>query len=114
PGNELTDGNPSGNRQSFIELTRYKLQLLRASVEDSRIAVAKLPHLALRVLIDSAIYFHDRGKYNVAALHIKLFLKAVGHTTYREIAGENFSGDHLMRGSNLEFMYAEKILPFEP
>ena len=97
-----------------MDLTRYKLQLLRASVEESKIAVAKLPHLALRVLVDSAIYFHDRGKYNVAALHVQLFLKAVEHTKYQEIAGENFNGDHLMRGSNLEFMYAEKILPFEP
>ena len=113
PGNELS-GNPDGNHQSFIDLTRYKLQLLRASVEDSKPALPKLSHLALRVLLDSAIYFHDRGKYDVAALHIKLFLKAVGHTKYKEIPGENFNGDHLMRGSNLEFMYAEKILPFEP
>ena len=114
PGNELTDGNPQGNHQSFIDLTRYKLQLLRASVEESKIALPKLPHLALRVLVDAAIYFHDRGKYNVAALHVRLFLKAVGHAKYKEIPGENFNGDHLMRGSNLEFMYAEKILPFEP
>ena len=64
--------------------------------------------------VDAAIYFHDRGKYNVAALHVRLFLKAVGHAKYKEIPGENFNGDHLMRGSNLEFMYAEKILPFEP
>jgi len=66
------------------------------------------------VLLDAAIKFHDRGNYQLAELHIQLFLKAVEHTTYKEIAGENFNGDHLMRGSNLEFMYAEKILPFEP
>jgi hypothetical protein len=114
PGKELTDGNALGNHQSFIDLTRYKLELLRASVDDSKIALPKLPHLALRVLVDAAIYFHDRGKYNVAALHVRLFLKAVGHAKYKEIPGENFNGDHLMRGSNLEFMYAEKILPFEP
>jgi hypothetical protein len=103
-----------GPGKTLIDLTRYKLELLRASVEDSKIALAKLPHLAMRVLVDSAIYFHDRGKYNVAALHVRLFLKAVGHARYQEIPGENFNGDHLMRGSNLEFMYAEKILPFEP
>lgn len=114
PGNELTDGNPHGNRQSFIDLTRYKLELLSASVDDSKAALPKLSHLALRVLLDAAIYFHDRGKYKVAALHVRLFLKAVGHARYQEIPGENFNGDHLMRGSNLEFMYAEKILPFEP
>jgi len=114
PGNELADGNPQGNHQSFIELTRYKLELLRASVEESKIALPKLPHLALRVFVDAAIYFHDRGKYNLALLNVRLFLKTVERTSYKEIAGENFNGDHLMRGSNLEFTYAEKILPFEP
>ena len=112
PGNELA-GNAAGNHHSFIELTRYKLQLLRASVNESKIALPKLDHLALRVLLDAAIRFHDRGNYRLAALHIKLFLKAVEHVRYREIPGENFNGDHLMRGSNLEFMYAEKILPFD-
>ena len=87
---------------------------MRASVDESKIALPKLDHLALRVLLDAAIKFHDRGNYRLAALHIKLFLKAVEHVRYREIPGENFNGDHLMRGSNLEFMYAEKILPFEP
>jgi hypothetical protein len=114
PGNELTDGNPQGNRRSFTDLARYKLILLRQSVDDSKIALPKLPHLALRVLLEAAIYFHDRGRYNLAELNIRLFLKAVERAQYREIPGENFNGDHLMRGSNLEFLYAEKILPFEP
>ena len=42
PGNELDDGNPQGNHQSFVDLTRYKLELLRASVDDSKIALPKL------------------------------------------------------------------------
>jgi hypothetical protein len=113
PGNELTDGNPAGNHQSFIELTRYKLGLLRASVDESKVALPKLDHLALRVLVDAAIFWHDRGNYKLAALNVRLFLKAVDVVRYREIPGENFNGDHLMRGSNLEFMYAEKILPFD-
>lgn len=114
PGNELADGNPQGNRASFTDLTRYKLNLLRESVQDSKIALPKLPHLALRVFAEAAIYFHDRGRYNLALLNVRLFLKTVERTKYKEIPGENFNGDHLMRGSNLEFMYAEKILPFEP
>lgn len=111
-GNELTDGNPTGNQQSFVDLTRYKLELLRASVDESKIALPKFDHLALRVLVDAAIFWHDRGKYQLSLLNVRLFLKAVEHVRYREIAGENFNGDHLMRGSNLEFMYVEKILPF--
>ena len=113
-GNELTDGNPQGNHQSFVDLTRYKLQLLRASVDESKIALPKLPHLALRVLRRRSDLLPRSRQVQLAALHVRLFLKAVEHTQYKEIAGENFNGDHLMRGSNLEFMYAEKILPFEP
>ncbi len=112
-GNELA-GNPQGNFNSFTELTRYKLNLLRQSVEQSKIALPKLPHLALRVFAEAAIYFHDRRRYNLALLNVRLFLKTVERTKYKEIPGENFNGDHLMRGSNLEFVYAEKILPFEP
>jgi hypothetical protein len=106
--------NAAGNRQSFVELTRYKLELLRASVDESKVALPKLTHFALRVLVDAAIYFHDRGNYKLAALNVKLFLKAVGLARYKAIAGRNFNGEHLMRGSNLEFMYGEKILPFGP
>ena len=112
PGNELA-GNPAGNHQSFVELTRYKLELLRASVDAARPALPKLDHLALRVLLDLAIKSHDRGKYPLAALNIKLFLKLVEIARYREVPGENFNGEHLMRGSNLEFMYEAKILPFD-
>jgi len=111
PGNELAD-NPAGNRQSFIELTRYKLGLLRASVEASKVAVPKLPHAVLRVKIDAAIDFHDRGRYDQAAQQIEQFLRAVERTFYLEIPGENFMGEHLMRGSNIEFTYEQKILPF--
>ena len=112
-GNELTS-NPQGNHQSFIDLTRYKLELLRASVAESSIALGAFPHSTLRSLVDAAIAFHDQGNYAQAALKIKAFLQAVQATGYSTIPGENFNGDHLMRGSNLEFMYAEKILPFEP
>jgi hypothetical protein len=112
-GNELTS-NPQGNHQSFIDLTRYKLELLRASVAESSIALGAFPHSTLRSLVDAAIAFHDQGNYAQASLKIKAFLQAVQATTYSKIPGENFNGDHLMRGSNLEFMYAEKILPFEP
>ena len=111
PGNEFADGN----HQSFIELTTYKLALLRASVDQAKVkgALPKLDHLALRVLLDLAIKFHERGNYRLAALHTQLFLKAVEHVRYREVPGENFNGEHLMRGSNIEFMYEAKILPFD-
>ena len=114
PNNELVD-NPAGNHQSFIDLTAYKLELLRASVDEAKVkgGLPKLDHLALRVLLDLAIKTHERGNYKLAALNIGLFLKAVEHARYKEVAGENFNGEHQMRGSNIEFIYEEKILPFD-
>jgi hypothetical protein len=113
PGNELADGNPAGNHQSFIDLTRYKLELLRASVDESKVALPKLQYEALRERLDGAIFAHDKGDYERALLKIALFLRGVDQSSYQAIPGENFKGDHVMRGSNIEFMYEEKILPFD-
>jgi hypothetical protein len=113
PGNELADGNPAGNHQSFIDLTRYKLGVLRASVDEAKVALPKRQWEALRERVDGAIFAHDQRDYERALLKIRLFLRAVDQSTYQEVPGENFNGEHLMRGSNIEFMYAEKILPFD-
>jgi hypothetical protein len=112
PGNELAD-NPAGNHQSFIDLVGYKLQLLQASVQASKVALPKLQFEALKERLDGAIYAHSKRDYRRALLKIQLFLRAVEQSSYRQIPGENFEGDHLMRGSNIEFIYAEKILPFD-
>jgi hypothetical protein len=112
PGNELADGNPGGNHQSFIELVGYKLQLLQASLEASRNTLPKLQYQALKERLDGAISAHNKRDYARALLKIQLFLRAVEHSAYQPVPGKNFEGEHLMRGSNIEFMYEEKILPF--
>ena len=112
-GNELDDGNPDGNRQSFIELQRYKLELLLASVVESKPALPWDTFVHLKGLVEAAITEHDCGQYASALEKIRAFLREVEHATYASIAGENFNGDHIMRGSNAEFMYAEKIIPFQ-
>jgi hypothetical protein len=113
-GNEYVDGNTQGNHESFVELTAYKLKLLQTSVVASRPALPGLKYHALKALVDTAIHFHHRGQYKLALLHIKLFLYAVERTKYKVVAGENFSGDHNMRGSNIEFTYTNKLIPFAP
>jgi hypothetical protein len=113
PGNELADGNPAGNHQSFIDLVSYKLSVLQASLEASKSSLPKLQYEALKERLDGAVSAHDKRDYRRALLKIQLFLKAVNQSSYQPIAGKNFSGEHLMRGSNIEFMYAEKILPFD-
>lgn len=112
PGNELADGNPGGNHQSFIDLVGYKLSVLQASLLASKSALPKLQYEALNERLDGAVSAHKNRDYRRALLKIQLFLKAVNQSTYKPIAGVNFNGEHLMRGSNIEFMYAEKILPF--
>jgi hypothetical protein len=112
PGNELADGNPGGNHQSFIELVSYKLQLLQASVEASKNTLPKLQYQALKERLDGAVAAHNKRDYVRALLKIQLFLRAVEHSDYKPIVGKNFEGEHVMRGSNIEFIYEEKILPF--
>jgi len=112
PGNELAD-NPAGNHQSFIDLVGYKLTLLSASLEASKVALPRLQFQALQERLDGAISAHNKGDYERALLKIGLFLRAVEHSDYKPVAGQNFNGEHLMRGSNIEFIYAEKILPFD-
>ena len=112
PGNEFADGNPAGNHQSFIDLVGYKLQLLQASVEASKSSLPKLQYQALKERLDGAVSAHNKRDYARALLKIQLFLRAVEHSDYQPVPGKNFEGEHLMRGSNIEFIYEEKILPF--
>jgi hypothetical protein len=112
-GNELDDGNPQANHQSFIELTRYKLELLRASVVESKPALPYTTFVVLKSLVAAAIDEHDCGQYELALAKIETFLAEVDHAHYTPIVGENFNGEHIMRGSNVKFMYEQKVIPFE-
>ncbi|MEX2124360.1 MAG: hypothetical protein WD795_10755 [Woeseia sp.] len=111
PGFEL-EANAAGNHAMFVALTRYKLLLLRASVVESKPALKKIVFTALQLLANTAIRLHDRGRYEAALATIKLFLLGAENVAYTPIPGENYNGEHLMRGSNIEFMYEEKVIPF--
>jgi hypothetical protein len=110
-GNDY-DSNPAGNHQALLDLTRYKLGVLQASVIASKPALSTLSYLALKTLTDAAIYFHEHGRYQLALLNVNLFVDLVNHTKYAVIAGKNYNGEHLMRASNLQFMYTDKLIPF--
>jgi hypothetical protein len=108
-----TDHNPQGNHQSFIELTRYKLEMLRASVLDSQVALSNQSYAKLKGAVDAAIAAHERGRFARALEKVTEFLSLVATTKYATLPGENFSGAHIMRASNIKFMYAQKVIPFE-
>jgi hypothetical protein len=112
-GNEFTDHNPQGNHQSFIELTRYKLEMLRASVLDSEVALSKQSYAKLKGTVDAAIAAHERRRFARALEKVTEFLSLVASTDYATLPSENFSGAHIMRASNIQFMYAQKVIPFE-
>ncbi len=113
PGFDLAE-NAAANHQKFVALTRYKLLLLRASVVESRPALNGVAYAVLRALVDSTIKLHDRGRFDAALAGTRLFLRLVEGFSYATIPGENYNGEHLMRGSNLQFMYEEKVIPFAP
>lgn len=111
-GNEYID-NPHGNHQSLVDVTEYKLQVLRASVDESKVALPKLTYVAMRVLADAALYFHNRGQFKLALLNVKLLLAAGERAKYKVVPDRNFHGELVMRGSNIEYMYTEKLIPYK-
>jgi hypothetical protein len=115
PGYDLAT-NPEGNHERFVALTRYKLLLLQAAVEESRaeLALQNGDYTKMRRMLNNALRFHDRGQFASALQSVNQFLKFVEEGDYATIPGENYQGEHDMRGSNLVFMYEEKVIPFAP
>ena len=115
PGAEVSV-NAALNHDKFVELTTYKIELLRESI--------------IRAYNDDAISYRDyrymlrdvgsalralRGGNPAAALsRIQTFINRVDNTTYDTGLPFNHNGAHLMRGSNIEFMLTEKVIPFAP
>ena len=113
PGYDLEE-NSAGNHDMFVALTGFKLKMLRASVVESRPALRPLVYRVMLALVDSSIKLHNRGRYPAALLGIRLFLLGAENASYTATPGENYNGEHLMRGSNIKFTYEEKVIPFAP
>lgn len=109
--------NPDANFDAFAALTRYKLVVLQGAVQESRPALngtlaQKRGFNGLNRLVGMAISLHDRGRYDLALQLIRLFQQTAEGLSYDAIPDENYSGEHQMRASNIEFMYTDSILPF--
>lgn len=97
----------------FVALTRYKLQLLQESVEESGPWLSNGDFVLLRTHLNNAIRFHDRGRYSSALKSIGTFLKMVDKAVYQPNPEDfNYNGEHLSRAKNIAFMYQEKVIPF--
>ena len=106
--------NAAGNHEKFVALTRFKLEVLEQSVQDSRVALSRFEHFTLRFLMKLTVRLHDRGYFKSALGMMNLFEAIADAISYDAVPGENYNGDHLMRSDNIQFMYADKIIPFSP
>ena len=104
--------DPVAHTQAFlIELQSYNLTLLQAAVIESKPALRKIDWLALRVVVDAAIFLHNRGHYAAALFKVRLFLALVERINYQVIAGENYNGEHLYRAMNIRDLYQRRWIP---
>jgi hypothetical protein len=108
--------NAAQNYQQFVALSRYKLTLLRKSIVAARSAGSLRPAVssAMDALIALAIYRLDRGNPAGALIQVRQFLWLVNAANYTVVAGQNYNGDHLMRGENIAFTLRAKVIPYKP
>ncbi len=111
--------NAEGVHTQFALLTRYKLHVLQDVILESEVALdsswgQRLGFFALRGLVNSAIYWHDRGAYDRALRRLELIDLTLQYLPYTVIPGENYQGATEMRTSNSIFMYTDKVLSSTP
>lgn len=107
---------PAGSHDRFVALTRYKLTLLRQSVAAARAARALRPatSVVMEALVALAIRRLDRDDPAGARFLVKQFLNLVDVVQYTPVAGNNYNGEHLMRGTNIEYTLRVKVMPYAP
>lgn len=111
-GNDFT-ANPGGNHFQMIALQRYKLEKAREAVIAAKPALKPVSWAALRVMADAALYFHDRGNYDIALHKVKLLLKLNDHLKYKVIPGKNPYGEVAYRYLNAKDIYERRLIPYD-
>jgi hypothetical protein len=106
------DENAAGNHFQMIALQRYKLVKGRAAVIAAKPALKPISWAALKVLADAALYFHDRGNYDVALFKVKLLLKLNDQLKYTVIADKNPYGEVAYRYLNARDIYERRLIPY--
>jgi hypothetical protein len=106
------DENAAGNHLQMIALQRYKLEKGREAVIAAKPALKPVSWAALRVLADAALYFHNRGNYDVALLKVKLLLKLNDQLKYTVIPDKNPYGEVAYRYLNARDIYERRLIPY--
>jgi hypothetical protein len=118
PGNTWA-GNASGNFDRFVELTQYKLMLLEKTLDNAKAVsppaiTEKDDRKKMTKQVKNAIKQLDKGNFSAALAHVNNFLKFADKADYTLVVGENYEGELLMRGGNIEFMIRVKLIPYAP
>jgi hypothetical protein len=112
----LWSENTAGNNERFTALTRYKLTLLQQAVANALAAHAltSVDANKMSAQLTSAVKYLDRGDPGDALESVNKFLKFVAAAKYTVVPGQNYNGEHVMRGSNIQFMLRVKVIPYTP
>jgi len=108
--------------RDFVDLTQYKLSLLKTSVSRAKSAGVLKNGDATKMTaqLNNAVKKLGRGDPSGAFGHVNQFLKFVAAATYNRellpanIKPYNYNGDHLMRGENIAFTLRVKVIPYKP
>jgi len=112
PGFDFS-ANPAGNHALMIALQRYKLMKGREAVIAAKPALKPVSLLALKVLADAALYFHDRGNYDLALRKVKLLLQLNDKLRYKVIPDKNPYGEVAYRYLNARDIYERRLIPYD-
>jgi hypothetical protein len=103
--------------ERFVALTLYKLSLLQQSVSLAKSAGALKNGDATKMTaqLNNAVKKLGRGDPSGALGHVNQFLKFVAAARYTQLGlDNNYNGEHLMRGTNIEFTLRVKVIPYAP
>jgi hypothetical protein len=96
----------------MVELQRYKLGKGLKAVIAAKPALKPVSWLALRVLADAALFFHNRGDYGIALHKVKLLLKLNDQLKYKVIPDKNPYGEVTYRYLNARDIYERRLIPY--
>lgn len=115
PGAEISV-NPALNHDKFVELTRYKIVLLKETVtrafNDDAISYSDYRYMLRDV--GSALRSIDRGNYAAALSKIETFIGRAETISYDTSLAFNHNGEHLLRASSIVFMFNDKVIQGAP
>jgi len=119
--------HPDTNHERFVALTLYKLSLLQTAVANAKAdgALKNGDATKMTAQLDNAVKKLGRGDASGALGHVNQFLKFVDAAKYTVVRyqpvppetvgmAKNYNGEHVMRGTNIEFMLRVKVIPYGP